>query len=159
MDAEIREDLKRAALMAPAYRLSLAQRLICPREEAVRIIAEGDPRGAPRLDEEAARSLVGACARHGLLAGEDALWSAPHQTVQEHFAALALRERWQAECAAPVLRRQWRGWRRQDVAALAAGDWWTETFVQLAGMLDAGAHSGADRLAQALARVNPWLAW
>jgi formylglycine-generating enzyme required for sulfatase activity len=40
------------------------------------------------------------------------------------------------------------------VAGLAADDWWTETFVQLAGLVD-----DADRLAQEVAQANPWLGW
>jgi formylglycine-generating enzyme required for sulfatase activity len=42
----------------------------------------------------------------------------------------------------------------QGLAGLAADDWWMETFVQLAGLVD-----DADRLARDVVRVNPWLAW
>ena len=153
MDADIHERVKRRALTDLAYHLGLAQRRSCPRDQAVEIVAR-------RLGEEQAQEVVGACARHGLLAGDDPVWFAPHQTVQEHFAARALQE---------VAQREWRmgRWARlrrsarrlisgkeKGLAALAADDWWMETFVQLAGLVDE-----ADRLALEVARVNPWLAW
>jgi formylglycine-generating enzyme required for sulfatase activity len=153
MDAEIPDRVKRRALTGLAYHLGLAQRRSCPRDQAVEIVAG-------RLGEEQAEEVVGACARHGLLAGDDPVWFAPHQTVQEHFAALVLQE---------MAKREWRmgGWARlrrsarrlfsgqeERLAALAADDWWRETFVQLAGLID-----DADRLALEVARVNPWLAW
>jgi formylglycine-generating enzyme required for sulfatase activity len=43
---------------------------------------------------------------------------------------------------------------QDGLAALAAEDWWMETFVQLAGLVDDTA-----RLVQDVVRVNPWLAW
>jgi formylglycine-generating enzyme required for sulfatase activity len=153
MDAEIPERVKRRALADLAYHLGQGQRLSCPRDEAVGVVAR-------RLGEAQADDVVAACARHGLLAGEETVWFAPHQTVQEHFAALALRE---------VAEREWGmgRWvrlrqagrrlltgREQGLAGLAADDWWMETFVQLAGLVD-----DADRLAREVARVNPWLAW
>jgi len=153
MDAEIPERIKRRALTELAYRLGLAQRLSCRRDEAVKIVAR-------QVREDQADGVVAACARHGLLAGEDTVWFAPHQTVQEHFAALALQE---------VAEREWglSGWARlrraarralsgkeEGLAALAADDWWAETFVQLAGLVD-----DADLVALEVARVNPWLAW
>jgi formylglycine-generating enzyme required for sulfatase activity len=156
MDAGIPERVKRRALAGLAYHLGLDQRLSCPRDEAVEAVARQLGEG----QAEQADQVVGACARHGLLAGDDPVWFAPHQTVQEHFAALALRE---------VAQREWRmgRWARlrrsarrlltggeEGLAALAADDWWMETFVQLAGLLDE-----ADRLALDVVRVNPWLAW
>jgi len=153
MDAGIPDRIKRRALTDLAYHLGQAQRLSCPRDEAVEVVAQ-------QVGEKRAEEVVGASARHGLLAGDDPLWFAPHQTVQEHFAALALRE---------VAEREWglSGWarfrrtarrtlsRKEDgLAAMAADDWWAETFVQLAGLVD-----DADRLALEVARVNPWLAW
>jgi formylglycine-generating enzyme required for sulfatase activity len=153
MDADIREPVKRRGLAGLAYHLGLAQRLSCPRDEAVEVVAW-------EVGEGLADEVVGACARHGLLAGDDPVWFAPHQTVQEHFAALALQG---------VAKREWglSGWARlrrtarrvlsgkeEGLAALAADDWWMEIFVQLAGLVD-----DADRMALGVARVNPWLAW
>ena len=156
MDAGIPEREKRRALAGLAYHLGLGQRLSCPREEAVEVVAR-------RLGEgqvEQADQVVGACARHGLLAGEDPVWFAPHHTVQEHFAALALQEEAQREWQVGRWGRLWRAVRRrlagheQGLVGRAADDWWMETFVQLAGLVD-----DADRLAREVARVNPWLAW
>jgi len=153
IDAEIPERIKRQALANLAYHLSLERRLSCRRDEAVEMLAG-------RLGEDLAEAVVGACARHGLLAGEETVWFAPHQTVQEHFAALALRE--------VVEREQGLGWgmrlrrgvqrlltgKKEGLMGLAADDWWMETFVQLAGLVD-----DADWLAREVARANPWLAW
>jgi len=156
MNAEIPERVKRRALADLAYHLGLGQRLACPREEAVEAVAR-------RLGEgqvEQADQVVGACARHGLLAGDDPVWFAPHPTVQEHFAALALQEEVQREWHVGRWGRLWRAARRrlagheQGLAGLAADDWWMETFVQLAGLVD-----DANRLAREVVRVNPWLAW
>jgi len=156
MDAEIREPVKRRALADLAFYLGLGQRLSCAREEAVEVVAR-------RLGEgqvEQADQVVGACARHGLLAGDDPVWFAPHPTVQEHFAALALQEQAQREWQVGRWGRLQQAARRllagheQGLAGRAADDWWMETFVQLAGLVD-----DADRLAREVARVNPWLAW
>ena len=152
MDAQIPERHKREALAQLAYHLGLEQRLTCSREEAATVVAQS-------FNEAQARTLIDACRRHGLLAGDQDLWFAPHQTVQEYFMALALRERWQEERNQPVLWRWWqnvqRRWRQapKDVLTQAADDWWMETFVQLAGLVD-----DADQLAQELSQVNPWLA-
>jgi formylglycine-generating enzyme required for sulfatase activity len=151
-DANIPELIKRQALSDLAWHLGQdGRRLACPRDEAVRALA-------PQLGEEAG-AVVDACARHGLLAGEEAVRFAPHHTVQEHFAALALREQVEREWAAGA----W-GWLRrttrrlltgkpQGLAALAAEDWWAETLVQLAGLID-----DPDWLARAVGRANPCLA-
>jgi len=156
MDAEIRERTKRQALTDLAYHLSLGQRLSCPREEAVEEVARR--LGEGQVDQ--ADRVVGACARHGLLAGDDMIWFVPHHTVQEHFAALALQEVAEQEWRLS----RWMGLRRsvrrvlsgkeEGLSALAADDWWRETFVQLAGLVN-----DADRLALDVAQVNPWLAW
>jgi hypothetical protein len=95
--------LKRRALADIAYHLGQDKRLVCPREDAVAVVAK-------RLggDARLAEDVIGACARHGLLAGEQDLWFVPHQTVQEHFAALALREIAQREWALT----RWQRWKR-----------------------------------------------
>jgi len=146
MDAEIPERLKLGALTTLADALSRDQRLACPRVEAAALVQAAWG--------EQAEMLLQACVRHGLLAGEEQLWFAPHQTVQEHFAARALQARLAQERQAG-----WRGavgrWLKREPAAvqLAGDDWWAETFVQAAGLVE-----DADGLAQAVARVNPWLA-
>ncbi len=155
LDAEISSRLKRCALIDLAYHLGQDQRLACGREEAVEVAAQGLDGDLDRAED-----VVGACARHGLLAGEDEVWFSPHQTVQEHFAALALRAlvdreqglgRWERLCR---VGRRLATRQEEGLAALAQDDWWWETFVQLAGLVD-----DADWLAREVARVNPWLAW
>jgi len=152
MDAELPERHKREALAELAYHLGLQQRLTCSREEAVTVVAQ-------RFDEAHARTLIDAGRRHGLLAGDQDLWFAPHQTVQEYFMALALRERWQENSAKRPILSWWsrsRGSLRRayDLFSLVRNDWWMETFVQLAGLSD-----DADRLVQDISWMNPWLAW
>jgi formylglycine-generating enzyme required for sulfatase activity len=153
MDAEIPERFKRRVLAHLAFHLGLDQRLSCQRDEAVEVVAQ-------ELSDDLSEKVIGACQRHGLLAGEETMWFAPHQTVQEHFAALALLEmadrewgmgRWARlrRAGRQMLTRQTEG-----LALLAGSDWWMETFVQLAGLTDS-----ADRLAEEVSRVNPWLAW
>jgi formylglycine-generating enzyme required for sulfatase activity len=155
MDAGIPERLKRRALADIAYHLGQDKRLVCPREDAVAVVARRRD-----VDARLAEDVIGACARHGLLAGDQTLWFVPHQTVQEHFAALALREIAQREWALTRWQRLKRGAKRvltgesDDLNALAADDWWMETFVQLAGLVD-----DTDRLVREIVRVNPWLAW
>jgi formylglycine-generating enzyme required for sulfatase activity len=152
LDAEIPDRVKMNSLASLAYHLSLKQRLSCLREEAVAVVAQA-------LGDDQAEQVVMACARHGLLAGEETVWFAPHQTVQEHFAALALREMMEQEQRLGWGERLQRGVRRtltrkeEGLARLAADDWWMEIFVQLAGLVD-----GADWLAREVARTNPWLA-
>jgi formylglycine-generating enzyme required for sulfatase activity len=153
MDAEIQERVKRRALAELAYHLSLHQRLSCHRDEAVQLLIT-------HFGEELSEAVIGACARHGLLSGEDTIWFAPHQTIQEHFAALTLQKL--ARCywgmsvweklKLPIQRRL--STQDNSLWGLAAQDSWMETFIQLAGVVE-----DADRLAQDIVRVNPWLAW
>jgi hypothetical protein len=153
MDAEISEKVKRQAMAALAYHLSLEQRLYCSQYEAIETVAQ-------HLGEEQAEAVVEACARHGLLAGDDLVWFAPHQTVQEHFAALALQEMVEQERSMSQWAKIGRGVRRlvtgreESLAGLARNDWWMETFVQLAGLTE-----DADWLTLKVAWTNPWLAW
>jgi formylglycine-generating enzyme required for sulfatase activity len=152
IDAEIPESIMRSALAALAYHLGLSQRLTCPRDEAIDVVAKAISKG----DAEA---IFGACARQGLLADEETVWFTPHQTVQEYLAALALCELASLEAGmgpGPRLAKRVRQWltrQPQGLAALAADDWWMGTFVQLAGLVE-----DADTLARTVARANPFLA-
>lgn len=159
MNRQFSERMKERALSILALHISHAQRLTCPRREAVDVVAGMFEKDVPeKLDK--AEALVDACARHGLLAGEDELWFVPHQTVQEHFAAVALLEIVQQEqsLSGParlgrdiqqVLKRK-----KSGLDALAAEDWWMETLVQLAGI-----SADPNWLARTFAQTNPWLAW
>ncbi|MBN1285970.1 MAG: TIR domain-containing protein, partial [Anaerolineae bacterium] len=83
---------------------------------------------------------------------------APHQTIQEHFAACALkdeimheaREGWLARRVRRVVNPERLRW-----LDYAADSWWTETFIQLAGLVS---EADSNTLARAVAEVNPWLA-
>lgn len=92
---------------------------------------------------------------NGLLVGMDELRFAPHQTVQEHFAAYALKDEVTQQVQQGALGKTLRrlGF-RQGALAHAADPWWEETFIQLAGLAD-----DPNALARALAETNPWLAW
>jgi formylglycine-generating enzyme required for sulfatase activity len=152
IDAEIPESTMRSALVALAYHLGLSQKLTCPRDEAIRVMARA-------TDEGDAEAIFTSCVRQGLLADEGTVWFSPHQTVQEYLAALALCEVADLEVGLGaglrlVKRVQQRLTREpQGLAALAADDWWTGTFLQLAGLVE-----DADALARTVARVNPFLA-
>ena len=144
--------LLQTALTQLAYYLGQRQVRACERAEAIQAVT-------PLVNPEQARRVIAYCARAGLLAGDDPLWFAPHQTLQEHFAARALAEIAQKEQRQPLPQRAWQTARRMvgradGLLALAAQDWWMEAFVQLAGLV-----ADPDWLALELARVNPWLAW
>ncbi|MCB0213320.1 MAG: SUMF1/EgtB/PvdO family nonheme iron enzyme [Anaerolineae bacterium] len=93
---------------------------------------------------------------NGLLLGEDVIRFAPHQTVQEHFAARAIKKEVEQAINKPPL--AW--WQRlaskleRNILDQAANAWWAETFIQLAGITD-----DPNTLAQKVAEINPWLAW
>lgn len=83
----------------------------------------------------------------------DWLWFAPHQTLQEHFAARALQEQVMRKVKAKGIRRLI-GRLNRGVLELANDPWWAEIFIQLAGLVD-----DPNALARTVAEVNPWLAW
>jgi formylglycine-generating enzyme required for sulfatase activity len=159
MNGLFSERTKERALSMLALHISHAQRLTCPRREAVDVVAGAFEKDIPEKMDKA-EALVDACARHGLLAGEDELWFAPHQTVQEHFAAVALQESVRQEQSMSVVARLGRDIqevltrKKIGLNALAAEDWWMETLVQLAGII-----ADPNWLARAIAQTNPWLAW
>lgn len=97
------------------------------------------------------QTIIDALLVNGLLRlANDQLRFAPHQTLQEHFAARALRPEAARKVRTPKLvRRVWRG-----VLKYADDPRWAETFIQLAGLVD-----DPNTLARALAEINPWLAW
>jgi formylglycine-generating enzyme required for sulfatase activity len=97
--------------------------------------------------------LLKALLASGLLIGERELRFAPHQTVQEHFAARALKDGLMQQVkggAFNQLRRQWLG---RGELKYANDPWWSETFIQLAGLVD-----DSDALVLGIAETNPWLA-
>jgi len=171
MDKDIPEWVKRDILADLAYNhLGPDQRLSLSREEAEQAVTDWLMKKGQAADRAVGRplgagELVGACARHGLLKGEDQLEFAPHQTVQEYFMAVALLEVVKREQNLTWRKRLQRRARRtltgreEGLALLAADDWWMETFVQLAGLVEADLRSDADWLVQKIGQANPWLAW
>lgn len=99
--------------------------------------------------------VFGALLVNGLLVGGQELKFAPHQTVQEHFAARALlgeiQQQSQKRGLARIVRRMGLG---RGCLEYATDPWWAETFIQVAGLTD-----DPNALAQALSEVNVWLAW
>lgn len=145
--------LLQTALVRLAFFLGQRQARACSRAEAIQALT------SPTLNAAQAKTLLIYCARAGLLAGDDLVWFAPHQTVQEYFAAQALLGVMQSERSQSNLARAWltlKRWlkRTDGLLALAQQDWWMETFVLLAGVA-----SDPTWLARAVAQVNPWLAW
>lgn len=88
---------------------------------------------------------------NGLLLGENELRFAPHQTLQEHFAARALAPKVPVGGVKKVMNRFESS---PHVLEHADDPWWAETFIQLAGLTN-----DPNVLAQTIAQVNPWLAW
>ena len=79
---------------------------------------------------------LGALLAGSLLTGDRIIRFAPHQTIQEYFAACA---------------------NLPDISGIlqnADDPWWAETFIQLAGIVD-----NPNALALQVAEINPWLAW
>ena len=136
-----READRLAALQRLALAMHQAQALTLPRERVAEIV------GKPEL--------VDALLVNGLLVGERDLRFSPHQTLQEHFAALAIQgevsQRIGKKGIGKLAQRMGAG---RGVLDYANDGWWAETFIQLAGLTD-----DPNTLAQSLADYNPWLAW
>ncbi|MEM7344765.1 MAG: SUMF1/EgtB/PvdO family nonheme iron enzyme [Chloroflexota bacterium] len=101
--------------------------------------------------------ILEALLTNGLLQGEDIIRFAPHQTVQEHFAARAIKTVVEQQINEPPPSCFKQLWSQPEPTILdqtANDPWWVETFIQLAGMTD-----DPNTLAQKIAEANPWLAW
>ena len=146
----IPQSVKKPALGHLAFALQLEHRLTCDRRMAEAIIADAGIQDANAIVRE---SLL-----NGLLVGEHKVHFL-HQAVHEYFVALRLREvasayasrrGWQHITAGLIrvahLERGFREW--------AKDDWWAESIVQLAGLVD-----DPDWLAHTILSVNPWLAY
>lgn len=129
------------ALEQLAFEMNQLKALTLSRERAIEVV--GNPQ------------IIEALLVNGLLMGERELRFSPHQTLQEHFAALAIQEavlqRVRKRGVGKLLQRMGAGRGPLDYAN---DGWWTETFIQLAGLTD-----DPNALAQTLAELNPWLAW
>ncbi|MCC6974771.1 MAG: SUMF1/EgtB/PvdO family nonheme iron enzyme [Anaerolineae bacterium] len=96
-------------------------------------------------------AVLSALRVNGLLTGEKIIRFAPHQTVQEHFAARAIRAEVAQKVRSGPIGRMLTG---RGVLNYAREPWWAETFIQLAGLTE-----DPNGLGRAVAEVNPWLAW
>ncbi|MCC6975110.1 MAG: SUMF1/EgtB/PvdO family nonheme iron enzyme [Anaerolineae bacterium] len=96
-------------------------------------------------------AVLAALRVNGLLTGDKIIRFAPHQTVQEHFAARAIRAEAAQKVRSGAIGQMLTG---HGVLIHARESWWAETFIQLAGLTD-----DPNALARAVAAVNPWLAW
>lgn len=103
------------------------------------------------LDLAGDQTTLDALLVNGLLVpvGTELLRFAPHQTLQEHFAARAIQPDVVRKVQGAALMRRI----RRGVLHYADDPWWAETFIQLAGLTD-----DPNALVRALAEVNPWLA-
>jgi len=90
---------------------------------------------------------------NGLLQGDEIIRFAPHQTVQEHFAARAIQAEVEHDLSKKGFMRMLSRW-QTSILDTASDPWWAETYIQLAGLT-----SNPNQLAQKIAERNPWLAW
>jgi formylglycine-generating enzyme required for sulfatase activity len=154
MHAKIPDRVKRQVAAHLAETLQRRHTLACQYDEVLEIVAHFKQYGAPLASQ-----AVEALARHGLLIGDEHV-RFPHQTLQEYFAAEALREHAQHEAGTKGLRRVERTFlsaitrKPEGFVALSADEWWAESFIQLAGLIDDSAG-----LVRSIAGINPWLAW
>jgi len=139
-DANITERQRSDALCRLALAYHENQTLVMKREQVEQIITDD--------------AVLKAVEVNGLLVGDDVLRFAPHQTIQEYFTALAVRDTAQEQASKRGFARWLQRLSGNSVLAYAGDGWWAETFIQLAGLTD-----DPNTLARSLADVNPWLAW
>jgi HEAT repeat protein len=144
------QSAKKRALGHLAFTLQLEHRLTCDRRTAEVIIENAGIQDGDAIVRE---SLL-----NGLLRGEHKVHFL-HQAVHEYFVALQLNE----VSAVDASRRGWEritvGLRRamrleRGFREWAKDEWWTESIVQLAGLID-----NPDWLTRTILPVNPWLAY
>jgi len=144
-------ETKKKALAHLAFALQLNHELACDREWAEKVLAEKG------LSAKTA-TLLKEALLHGLLIqqtlSDKQLLRFIHQSVQEYFVALTLLSEVSVEKNANLIQAASRELSRHNLTAWAKDTWWSESFVQLAGLLD-----DADWLARRIVNASPWLAW
>jgi len=138
------DDRKLTKKIKPYKRINALKKLALAMHKRQVISIKIDEVDALINDDELLESLR----VNGLLQGEEVIRFAPHQTVQEHFVALAIQE---------SIENQIKGISREtniDISETANDAWWAETYIQLAGLT-----KDPNQLAQQVAEYNPWLAW
>ena len=141
--------MKKEALGYLAFVLQMEHRLACDQQTAETIISSNSIQYADAIVRE---SLL-----NGLLVGDQKIHFL-HQAVHEYFVGLRLKgiisagiqdHNWldvKLGLRTQQLQRDFRGW--------AKDDWWSESIVQLSGLVD-----DPDQLIRLVLPVNPWLAY
>jgi formylglycine-generating enzyme required for sulfatase activity len=144
-------EAKKKALAYLAFALQLNHQLACDRKWAEKVLAE---KGLGAKTD----TLLKEALLHGLLIQQTLpgkqLLRFIHQSVQEYFVALMLLSEVKFEKNANFLQVISRGLSKHNLTVWAKDTWWSESFVQLAGLVD-----DSDWLARKIAYVSPWLAW
>lgn len=145
LNDRVPESDRLSVLETIAVMLHREKSLTIKRRDALGVIAEV----TPSLNKDLVLQSI---LQNGLMTGDRELRFSPHQTIQEYFAARALRE----QVLRVAKRRTSMFGRFAGLQALdhANDAWWAETFIQIAGLAE-----DPNALAKALAEVNPWLAW
>ena len=146
----ISQSIKKQALGQLAFALQLEQRLTCDQRMAEAIITKAGIQDGDTIVRE---SLL-----NGFLIGEDKVHFL-HQAVHEYFVALKLKELASVDASRRAWKRITTGLRRaihleRGLREWAKDDWWIESIVQLAGLVD-----NPDWLTLTILPVNPWLAY
>lgn len=146
LDLTITREVKKGVLAHLALELQMANRLAYDRKLVIDIIAEAEC----GFDSEV---ILDELLVHGLLQETQQIYFL-HQSVQEHFVAVALRE-------LIVANNKSSGWFKtnqklsiSNLMSLARDDNWSESFLQLSGLFD-----NPSWLAMQILKVNPWLAF
>lgn len=144
-------EIKKKALAHLAFALQLNHQLACDREWAEKVLAE---KGLGAKTD----TLLKEALLHGLLVQQHLpdkqLLRFIHQSVQEYFVALTLLSEVKIEKNANLIQAASRRLSKHNLTTWAKDTWWSESFVQLAGLLD-----DADWLAKRIVNASPWLAW
>lgn len=144
-------ETKKKALAHLAFALQLDHQLACDREWAEKVLAE---KGLGAKTD----TLLKEALLHGLLIQQTLpdkqLLRFIHQSVQEYFVALMLLSEVKIEKNANLVQAASRRLSKHNLTSWAKDAWWSESFVQTAGLLD-----DADWLARRIVNANPWLAW
>jgi formylglycine-generating enzyme required for sulfatase activity len=146
-------EVKKKALAHLAFALQLNHQLACDREWAEKLLAEKGL-GA-KTDTILKEAMLHGLLIQQILPDKERLRFS-HQSVQEYFVALTLLSEVSVEKNANLIQMVSRRLSRHNLTAWAKekDNWWSESFVQLAGLLD-----DADWLARRIASASPWLAW
>lgn len=144
-------ELKKKALGHLAFEMQLNHQLSCDYEWAEKVLTE-------KGFGEKAETILKESQLHGLLIQqilpEKQLLRFNHQSLQEYFVALKLLSEVSKEKNFNFIQIMWHRLKKYDLTTWAKDYWWSESFVQLAGLV-----SDSDWLVKIVAPSNPWLAW